>query len=350
MNAAHGPIPVAICDDSAVARGIIGRILEAEPDIRIVLRATNGRALLDGLAQARPEVIVLDIEMPELDGLAALPHILAALPRVRVLMSSSLTTSGADATLRALRLGAADYIAKPSGLGGANARDWGAALVAKIRGLATSRRPAVQAAFPLRAPPAHPPRLVAIGSSTGGPQALLRVVGALGAGFPLPLLIVQHMPPAFTTMLASHLNRLGALPCVEATDGAAVEPGRILLAPGNRHMVAERTRTGLVVRLTDGPPENFCRPAVDPLLRSLAASEARTLAAILTGMGSDGLAGARTLVDSGGGVIAQDEASSVVWGMPGAVAKAGLCHAVLPLDGIAPWLRKSASAMSRLRA
>lgn len=350
MSADGAPIPVAICDDSAVARGIISRILEAEPDMRIVLRAPNGRALLDGLAQARPEVIVLDIEMPELDGLAALPRILAAAPRVRVLMSSSLTTTGADATLRALRLGAADYIAKPSGLGGASAQDWGTALVGKIRGLATSRRPTAPAAVGLRAPPAQPPHLVAVGSSTGGPQALLRLFGALGASFPLPVLVVQHMPPAFTTMLASHLNRLGGLACVEATDGAAVTPGRILLAPGNRHMVAERTRSGLVVRLNDGPPENFCRPAVDPLLRSLAASETQTLAVILTGMGSDGLAGARALVERGGGVIAQDEATSVVWGMPGAVARAGLCHAVLPLEEIAPRLHKAACARPRLSA
>lgn len=346
-----GPIPVAICDDSAVARGIIGRILEAEPDISVVLRAASGDALLDGLAQARPEVVVLDIEMPGLDGLAALPRVLAALPHARVLMSSSLTTRGADATLRALRLGAADYIAKPSSLGGVDARAWAVALVGRVRALAASRRPALPATIPLRAPPSQPPRVIAIGSSTGGPQALLRVIGALGHDFPLPVLIVQHMPPAFTAMLARHLDRLGGPACAEATTGGVLRAGEVLLAPGDRHMLVEQAANGLAIRLSDAPPEHFCRPAVDPLLRSLGeACGAGTLAVMLTGMGCDGLAGAGAVIAAGGGVIAQDEASSVVWGMPGAVAKAGLCHAVLPLDAIAAHLRALVPAAARRSA
>ena len=185
-----------------------------------------------------------------------------------------------------------------------------------------------------------PARLLAIGSSTGGPQALFTLVQGLGRGLSVPVVLTQHMPAAFTPILADHLTRLGAMPCAEARDGEALVAGRIYLAPGDRHLVIDGGRAGFRVRLTSDPPENFCRPSVDPMLRSAcAATDGRVLVAMLTGMGHDGLEGTRRIVDSGGAAIAQDEASSVVWGMPGAIARAGLCHAVLPLSGIAPKLR-----------
>jgi two-component system chemotaxis response regulator CheB len=173
---------------------------------------------------------------------------------------------------------------------------------------------------------------LAIGSSTGGPQALFAVFGALPKNFPLPVLVTQHMPKTFTPILAEHISKLGGMPCAEAVQGETLLPGRVYLAPGDRHLLVEPRKEGLVTRLSDAPPENFCRPAVDPMLRSLvAALGGRVLAVVLTGMGHDGLAGARALVAAGGQVLAQDEATSVVWGMPGAVAQAGLAMAVLPL-------------------
>jgi len=352
-SAPASPVAVAICDDSAVIRGAVGRILAAAPDLTVVQRASNGRELLEGLSRARPDVVILDIEMPEMDGLTALPRVLAAQPGVRVLMSSTLTTRGADITLRALRLGASDYIPKPSslaawGTGGA----WAADLMAKVRALggASSMPPGRDVAIALRPSPARPPSVIAIGCSTGGPAALIQMLPALGRDFALPILVTQHMPPTFTAMLADHIGRMQGPTCSEATDGMVVRPGHVHLARGDRHMVVERGQGDLVLRLTDDPPEHFCRPAVDPLLRSLARHAGdRTLAVILTGMGNDGKQGAEALVAAGGGVIAQDEASSVVWGMPGAVARAGLCHAVLPLSAMAGKLREIGSSLPAAR-
>ncbi len=184
----------------------------------------------------------------------------------------------------------------------------------------------------LRPAPRNPPRLLAIGSSTGGPNALFALVQALSTGLKVPVVLTQHMPSTFTPILAKHIDRLGVLPCAEAQEGDPILPGRILLAPGDRHLLVRRQGQTLVAHLSDGPPENFCRPSIDPMLRSACeAMEGRVLVAMLTGMGHDGLLGAEQVVAGGGSVIAQDEASSVVWGMPGAVAKAGLAHAVLPL-------------------
>jgi two-component system chemotaxis response regulator CheB len=184
-----------------------------------------------------------------------------------------------------------------------------------------------------------PPRLLAVGSSTGGPQALFTLVQGLGRTLNVPVVLTQHMPATFTPILAEHISKLGGMPCAEAKDGEALTAGRIYLAPGDRHLLINAARAGFQARLTSDPPENFCRPSVDPMLRSAAAvSEGRVLVAMLTGMGQDGLAGTRRVVDAGGSAVAQDEATSVVWGMPGAVAQAGLCHAVLPLPRIAPKL------------
>jgi two-component system chemotaxis response regulator CheB len=336
-----------ICDDSAVIRAAITRALEADPAIQVVARAGNGQAAVETLRRTEIDVVVLDIEMPVLDGLAALPLLLDADPRVRVVMASTLTTRGADIALRALRLGAADYIPKPSAIGGLGDAAFRDELVAKVKGLARLRRglrvvsKAPTSPQPtLHPPPARTPQLLAIGSSTGGPQALLTLISGLGPGIAVPVAITQHMPPAFTAMLAAHITALGALPCAEATDQAPMLPGRIYLAPGNRHLLIERgAEATLRTRLSDGPPVNYCRPAVDPMLESAAAAtEGRVLVAVLTGMGHDGLAGTRAVVAAGGTAIAQDEATSVVWGMPGAIAQAGLCHAVLPLPRMAPRL------------
>ncbi len=343
-----------ICDDSMVIRAAIARMLAADPAIAVVGRVADGRAAIEALARHRPDVLVLDVEMPEMDGLTALPLLLREDPALRVVMASTLTASGADVTLRALRLGAADYIQKPSASALAGNDAFARELVAKIKVLAQTRtrrarEPTAPPARLVAAPaPARPPRLLAIGCSTGGPQALFTLMQGLGGDFPLPIVLTQHMPPAFTPVLADHISRLSGLPCAEARAGEALRPGRAYLAPGDRHLLVMQEDGRLCARLSDAPPENFCRPAVDPMLRSAAAAcDGRVLAAILTGMGHDGLEGARTLVAAGGAVIAQDEASSVVWGMPGAVARAGLCHAVLPLPAIAPRLRAIATGAGR---
>jgi two-component system chemotaxis response regulator CheB len=337
-------IRVMICDDSAVIRGAIANILLADPGIEVAAKVANGRAALDALKLHDIDVVVLDIEMPVMDGLTALPLMLAASPGLSVIMASTLTTRGAEVAMRALRLGAADYLPKPSANAVSGDQRFGPELIAKVRGLARLRRAAVAAhaqppmpAAPivLRPAPKYPPRLLAIGSSTGGPNALFALVQSLSPKLPVPVVLTQHMPPAFTPILAQHIDRLGVLPCAEAKHGDAVLPGRILLAPGDRHMLVRRQGAGLVVHISDTPPENFCRPAVDPMLRSACeAVEGRVLVAMLTGMGQDGLLGSRKIIEAGGALVAQDEASSVVWGMPGAVVKAGLAHAVLPLSQI----------------
>lgn len=356
----HGAIRVAICDDSVVVRGALARMIEAEPDLTVVARLHDGSQAVEMVrrvkASAPIDVLILDIEMPVLDGLAALPHLIEADPGLRVIMASTLTTRGAEIAMRALRLGAADYVPKPSAALVADdgfRRD----LLAKIRGLArlrrahpkgvmSGRRDAAPAAaappavpLPLRAPPRRAPLLLAIGSSTGGPQALFALVQGLGPDLRLPVVLTQHMPSAFMPILAEHLTRLGAMPCAEASNGEVLRPGHIYLAPGDHHLRVVREGTILRARVTTDPPVNFCRPAVDPMLLSAAdACEGRVLVAMLTGMGHDGRDGTRAVVEAGGAAIAQDEASSVVWGMPGAIAQAGLCHAVLPLARIAPKL------------
>jgi two-component system, chemotaxis family, protein-glutamate methylesterase/glutaminase len=333
---------VMICDDSAVIRGAIARMLDADPDVRVVARAGNGQAAIDEVQRTPVDVLVLDIEMPVMDGMTALPLLLRADPGLKVVMASTLTTRGADIALRALRLGAADYVPKPSAVHGDET--FRRELLAKVKGLARLRQ---RAKVPTRAAPAlrlhpvsrMPPRLLAIGSSTGGPQALFSLVPALGKTLSVPVVVTQHMPATFTPILAEHITRLGAMPCAEAKDGEALQAGRIYLAPGDRHLLVEQVHGALHARVTTDPPENFCRPSVDPMLRSAAmACDGRVLVTILTGMGQDGLAGTRRVVDAGGGAVAQDEATSVVWGMPGAVAQAGLCQAVLPLPRIAPKL------------
>ena len=333
-----------ICDDSAVIRGAIARILDADPDVTVAAKVENGKLAIDQLRTARVDVVVLDIEMPVMDGLTALPLLLRADPGVRIIMASTLTTRGADIALRALRMGAADYLPKPSSIGSLSDDGFRRELLDKVKALGRLRRSAAMPAaarppLALRPAPTLPPVLLAVGSSTGGPQALFSLVQGLGRPIGVPMVMTQHMPATFTPILADHLNRLGVMPCHEARHGETLIAGRIYLAPGDRHLLVEGGRTGLRARLTGDPAENFCRPSVDPMLRSAAAACAgRVLVAMLTGMGRDGLAGTTKVIEAGGAAIGQDEASSVVWGMPGAIARAGLCHAVLPLPKIAPKL------------
>ena len=367
-TAANDRVRVMIVDDSAVVRGLVTRILEEDPGIAVVASVGNGQMALSAIERNEIDVALLDIEMPVMDGMTALPKLLQVDPGLRIIMQSTLTVKGADVSLRALQIGAADYIAKPSSTRDlAGGQDFKSELLSKVKALGQARlrdprraaRPGVQAAprpLPprpvvpagpptLRTAPAEPPDLIAIGSSTGGPQALFTLLGTMRAGsVRQPILITQHMPATFTTILAEHINRVSGWDAREAKDGEPIQGGRVYIAPGDFHMVVESRGTERVLRLNKNPPENFCRPAVDPMLRSIAAAYGkRVLACILTGMGSDGCKGGQAVVSAGGTVIAQDEATRVVWGMPGAAAGAGICSAILPLPEIAPWIMKLAA-------
>lgn len=345
---------VMVVDDSAIARGIVTRALSDEPDIRVVASVPNGLMALKALGNQQIDVAVLDIEMPELDGLSALPRMLELDPQLKVIMVSAASQNDADISLKTMAIGAADYIEKPrAGLGGADA--FYAELVRKVRrhgSIDTRKRVisrAVRQAKPTLADVASvtaptvsrkkifpTPELIAIGSSTGGPQALAEVLKNLDPSLTQPILITQHMPATFTALLAQHMTRYSGRPATEALDGERIEPGHIYIAPGGKHLVVEQAAAGgTIIRLDDGPAENSCKPAVDPMLRSLARIFGdRLLTIILTGMGSDGLKGCEAVVHAGGRVLAQDRETSVVWGMPGAVAQAGLCREVLPLQQI----------------
>ncbi|GEL40084.1 chemotaxis response regulator protein-glutamate methylesterase of group 2 operon [Methylorubrum extorquens] len=366
--AARSPIKVLVADDSAVVRGLVSRWL-GEAGHEVVATAPNGRAAVDALARCNPDVVLLDIEMPELDGIQALPLMLAKQPGIQVVMMSTLTQRNADVSLRCLALGAVDYIPKPESNRGVTTSDgFRNDLIERIRvfGAARARRrpgptavesassaapaaPAVSrlsGTVTLRPKPRTvvPPRALLIGSSTGGPRAVGEVLEKIGAATlrRLPVLIVQHMPPVFTAVFAEHLGARIGLPAAEGKADERLQPGRIYIAPGGRHMRLAGSAAETIIRLDDGPPVNFCRPAVDVMFLDAAALYGgATLSVILTGMGSDGTAGSRALVEAGGILLAQDEATSTVWGMPGSVAKAGLCHAVLPLPEIGPALRNA---------
>lgn len=364
VSTRYEPLRVMVVDDSIVIRGLISRWIEAERDLMVAASLRNGLDAVNQVERVDPDVVVLDIEMPELDGISALPQLLARRRNLIVIMVSTLTRRNAEISFKALSLGAADYIPKPE-----SSREAGAAdsfrhdllhkirhLGAKVRRLHAAsapplapaavrpREPATRPAAPLpvvkRPFGSTPPRALLIGSSTGGPQALMTLVGEIGAVIDrVPVLITQHMPPTFTTILAEHLARASHRPAREAVDGDVVKAGQIYLAPGGRHMRVARHGLNTVIALDDGPPINFCKPAVDPLFSTaIDIWQSAVLAVILTGMGSDGMRGGKDIVAAGGSVIAQDEATSVVWGMPGAAANAGICAAILPLGQIAPKL------------
>ena len=347
---AVAPIRILICDDSPVIRSILTATLASDPGIRIAGAAPNGQACLDALAGGTlPDVVLLDVEMPVMDGLTALKEIRRRYPRLPVVMFSSLTERGAKATVDALVAGANDYVAKPVGLDPDEvaARIRGEVL-GRIRGVVVRRTAAVgsTAGRPVAsaAPAMGRPRLAAarqpvmgvvIGVSTGGPSALAEVLPAFLPAAAVPVLIVQHMPAAFTGRLAERLSLVSGRPVQEAKDSVPLTADTVVLAPGGRHMELAGSAAAPRVRLTDAPPENSCRPSADVLFRSAARLwGAGTLAVVLTGMGRDGLAGSRAVVEAGGSVLAQDEFSSVVWGMPGEVVRAGLADAVLPLSQV----------------
>ncbi|MHB2019096.1 MAG: chemotaxis-specific protein-glutamate methyltransferase CheB [Candidatus Xenobia bacterium] len=334
-------VRVLVVDDSAVVRRTLTHVLAEEPRLDVVANAANGEIALQYIDELQPDVVTLDVEMPVKDGLATLLDIRRKDPTLPVIMVSSLTEKGAAATIDALSYGATDYITKPSGLGSAQqAREkLREELIPKLLALSRRHRPTQPVptpAQPLLARTLQRVNAVAIGISTGGPEALATVLPALPRDFPVPLFIVQHMPPMFTALLAERLSSRGALPVLEAKDGDRPVPGKAYLAPGDYHMRLVRNGDEVVIRLDQGPKENSCRPAVDVLFRSVAdVYGARVLAVIMTGMGQDGLEGCRALRQRGAQILAQDEATSVVWGMPGFVARAGLADTLLPLSEVA---------------
>ncbi len=352
-------IRVMLVDDSPIIRGMNARILDKASRVEIVASVSNGELAVKRMEQGGVDVVVLDIEMPVMDGLTAIPLLLKQDKNVKILMSSTLTQHGAEVSFRALELGAADFIPKPTNIASVDGRnavdDYRRDIVEKVNNLGTTvlkekRRPATATTAasvpqPVKAKPELvsrlAPKVLAFGSSTGGPQALLQVFRNLDGALDCPVLITQHMPPHFTEILAKHIGDVSKMPCREAIDGDVLEAGRIYVAPGDYHMIVKADGLKAVLTLNQDPPENFCRPAVDPMFRSVAECFGkRALCIVLTGMGRDGAAGAKVVADAGGCVIAQDEATSVVWGMPGATYGAGVCDAVLPISGIAPFINK----------
>lgn len=356
-------IRVLVVDDSVVVRRLVSDVLGQDPAIEVVGTAVNGRAALAKVEQLRPDLITMDIEMPELDGVAAVRALRQRGDRTPIIMFSTLTERGAVATLDALSAGASDYVTKPANVGSVSQsmEQVRSALVPKI--LALVPRPAAPRAVPtpragsLPPAPARPtapvaapapvplaPRrrpaagydLLVVGCSTGGPEALSTFLASLPP-LRVPVAVVQHMPAVFTRQFAARLDRLLPFRVTEAADGEVVGPGDVVVAPGDFHLRLHRAGGRLVSRLTQDAPENYCRPAVDVLFRTaVAAHGAGVLAVVLTGMGQDGCAGARQVVDAGGSVLVQDRETSVVWGMPGAVATAGLAEEVLPLTALGP--------------
>lgn len=374
------PIRVMVVDDAIVVRGQIGKWLDEEPDITVVARHRNGKDAVDDLLKSDPDVVILDIEMPVMDGLTALQEMLKLKSDLCVIMASTLTMRNAEISLKALGMGATDYLPKPEGGRAVSSGvDFRRELVSKSRFLGTRARlrrlrqahiahaktspvagsarvasatPAVapvyaiakpaKTEFKLRPFSIVAPRILIIGSSTGGPQALTTLFESIGSSIKsVPVVVAQHMPPNFTAILAKNLSRCAGMPAEEAADGMPLLPGHIYVAPGSFHTVLAKSDGAVVAKLRDTPPINFCKPAVDPMF--ISASEIfgpAVLSLILTGMGSDGLGGVQSVAAKGGSVIAQDEETSVVWGMPKAAAESGSCCSVLPLDKIGPAINR----------
>lgn len=386
-------IRVMIVDDSVVVRRVVADALKAAPEIEVVGSAANGRFALEKMPTLRPDVVTMDIEMPEMDGITAVRELRRAGHRQPIIMFSTLTERGAQATFEALAAGASDYMTKPSQV--ADVRDAirqvREGLIPRIKALVPQRpsqapqapqaparpqlpaiarvlptprnepqrtSPVIPAACPTPEPlPAAQPApvvtravtpsrsadydILAVGCSTGGPEALSTFLGGLPANLGVPVVVVQHMPPIFTAQFAARLDRQHPLRVVEADAPEQLRPGSVYIAPGDFHLEVHRQSGGVWTRTTQAPAENFCRPAVDVLFRSVvAAFGSRTLAVVLTGMGSDGRLGAEAMVRAGGSVLVQDQSTSVVWGMPGAVAGAGLAEQILPLNQLAPAVRR----------
>jgi two-component system chemotaxis response regulator CheB len=338
------PIRILVVDDSVVIRKMLSGTLAADPALEVVGVASDGRIALAKIPLLKPDLVTLDVEMPVMNGLQTLAALRKLHPRLPVIMFSTLTERGAAETLEALALGASDYATKPSNTGSP------AVAIERIRAELVPKIKALCGAAPLKHQPVSGPRLavlartrsnpridvVAIGTSTGGPNALAEVLPRIPPDFPVPIVVVQHMPPIFTRLLAERLAKHSAIPVAEGRAGAILCPGCAWIAPGDFHMKVMRAATDWRLSLNQLPPENSCRPAVDVLFRSVAqAYGANVLAVVMTGMGSDGVLGAQEIGDAGGDVIVQDEASSVVWGMPGLVHASGLADAAYPLDRMA---------------
>jgi two-component system chemotaxis response regulator CheB len=345
---------VMIVDDAAVFRRVVAEELSKDPTLEVVATAANGRIALARMLQVKPDIVILDVEMPELDGIATLAELRKTYPRLPVIMFSALTERGAEATLNALALGASDYFTKPASSEGLDAslaviREQ---LIPEIKALCqpksgwhegakTFPSAGLKACHPAEAGKTQPRQpadvqVLAMASSTGGPNALAEVFRGLPAEFPVPIVMVQHMPPMFTRLLAERLSHEFPLRFQEAATGCTLQAGQAWIAPGNYHMEVVPSGTQVRVQLHQEAPENSCRPAADVLLRSVArVFGPHALAVVLTGMGQDGLRGCEAIHEAGGQILAQDEATSVVWGMPGYVARAGLADRVLPLSAIA---------------
>ncbi|QDG75768.1 chemotaxis response regulator protein-glutamate methylesterase [Labrenzia sp. PHM005] len=385
VNTGADPIKVMVVDDAVVIRGLLTRWLGEDKDLKVVSSQRNGKLAVEDIEKSNPDVVVLDIEMPEMDGLTALPLMLAKKRNLVVIMASTLTRRNAEISLKALSLGASDYVPKPESTSEVTTSiDFRRELVDKVKALGAravrmrtpvrtmraetragrtaqpTTRPASAAArpavdtrasfrgagqqagaggkFQLRPYASVRPRILAIGSSTGGPQALQEVMKEVGTAMnDVPVVITQHMPPTFTAILAEHMGKAALRPSKEGEDGEELKAGNIYVAPGGKHMTLEKEGGSVKIRLNDGPPVNFCKPAVDPLFDSVSkVYGSACLGIILTGMGSDGAGGVRTIAAGGGSVITQDEETSVVWGMPGAAAQTGMCSDVLPLKDIGP--------------
>lgn len=340
-------IRVMVVDDSTVIRRLVTEALSSDPEIEVVTTASNGKIALSKLAQYKPDLITMDIEMPEMDGLATLTELRKTDKKTPVIMFSTLTERGAVSTLNALTLGASDYVTKPANVGSVtNAiQVVKNELIPKVKALCGRKVGTIPPA-PSQSPASPritsrpklemPVKLLAIGTSTGGPNALAKVFEQLPKDLPVPVVVVQHMPPVFTRYLAERLHAKCALNVREAVSGTTLAPGTIWIAPGDFHLEVHLAGGQFVTRLTQAPPENFCRPAVDVLFRSVArAAGSGALAVVLTGMGQDGLIGCQAIDQAGGNIVVQDEDTSVIWGMPGAVARANLASQILPLDNIA---------------
>ena len=335
-------IRVLVVDDAVVFRRLVADELNKDPNLEVVGTPPNGKIALARLPQVSPDIVILDVEMPEMDGLATLKEIRKTYPRLPVLMFSALTERGAEATLDALTFGATDYFTKPTNLGGleASLEVIRSELIPQIKSLCkrgdashTEPVPSLPRLGPVKTQLRPKPiEVVALATSTGGPNALAEVLAALPADFPVPIVIVQHMPPMFTRLLAERLSVHSRLHVHEAASGDVLQPGHAWIAPGNYHMMVVPDGLRHCLRIHQEPPENSCRPAADVLLRSVAQTFGpHSLTVIMTGMGQDGLRGCQALSAAGGQILVQDEATSVVWGMPGCVARAGLADRILPL-------------------
>ena len=361
-------VRVLIVDDSAVMRKIIASALQKDPAIEVVGFAANGLQAIDAIKTYSPDVMTLDIEMPEMDGLTALREIRKTNKYLPIIMFSSLTHKGAQAAVMALTAGASDYVGKPATSAGsidgafkvletelipkiiglakrvksrqareANTPDGKSptpAPISKVNAIAEPIKPkSIEASPGQSVIPVKPVQAVCIGVSTGGPMALMQVFSQISTPLSIPIFIVQHMPPSFTALLAARLSAAGVMTVKEAEEGEIAVAGTAYIAPGGFHMTLEKSGTKTIIHLNTEPPENSCRPAVDVLFRAAAeVYGGGVLAVMLTGMGYDGLKGSHAIAAKGGQIIAQDEATSVVWGMPGAVVQAGLANAVLPIE------------------